>query len=68
MNERIIVNLKNLDIEQMDHQVLGGVSLNITRGEFVYLIGRTGSGKSSLLKTLYGALPPGAGKGQSGWF
>ena len=68
MNERIIVNLKNLAIEQMDHQVLGGVSLNITRGEFVYLIGRTGSGKSSLLKTLYGALPPGAGKGQVAGF
>lgn len=68
MNERIIVNLKNLAIEQMDHQVLSGVSLNITRGEFVYLIGRTGSGKSSLLKTLYGALPPGPGKGEVAGF
>ncbi len=64
MNERIIVNLKDLAVEQMDHQVLSGVTLNITKGEFVYLIGRTGSGKSSLLKTLYGALPPGPGKGE----
>ncbi|MEQ8703735.1 MAG: ATP-binding cassette domain-containing protein [Phaeodactylibacter sp.] len=64
MNERIIVNLKDLAVAQMDHQVLSGVSLNITKGEFVYLIGRTGSGKSSLLKTLYGALPPGPGKGE----
>jgi len=52
-----------LHIEQRDHRVLENVTLNITKGEFVYLIGRTGSGKSSLLKTLYGALPPGDGKG-----
>lgn len=64
MNERIIVNLKALSVEQLDHKVLSDVSLNITKGEFVYLIGRTGSGKSSLLKTLYGALPPGPGKAE----
>lgn len=63
MNERTIVNLSKLQIEQPGHRVLVDVSLNLTKGEFVYLIGRTGSGKSSLLKTLYGALPPGAGKG-----
>lgn len=68
MNERIIVNLKSLAVEQMDHRVLSGVSLNITKGEFVYLIGRTGSGKSTLLKTLYGALPPGAGRGEVAGF
>lgn len=63
MNDRTIVDLKDLHIEQRDHRVLENVTLNITKGEFVYLIGRTGSGKSSLLKTLYGALPPGKGKG-----
>lgn len=68
MNERIIVNLKDLGVTQADHQVLSNVSLNITKGEFVYLIGRTGSGKSSLLKTLYGALPPGTGKGDVAGF
>jgi cell division transport system ATP-binding protein len=68
MNERIIVNLKDLGVAQADHQVLSNVSLNITKGEFVYLIGRTGSGKSSLLKTLYGALPPGTGKGDVAGF
>lgn len=68
MNERIIVDLKDLAVAQMDHQVLSSVSMNITKGEFVYLIGRTGSGKSSLLKTLYGALPPGSGKGEVAGF
>jgi len=63
LNDRTIVDLKDLHIEQRDHRVLENVTLNITKGEFVYLIGRTGSGKSSLLKTLYGALPPGDGKG-----
>jgi cell division transport system ATP-binding protein len=37
--------------------VLGGVNLEVGRGEFVYLVGKTGTGKSSLLKTLYGELP-----------
>lgn len=68
MNERTIVNLKDLAVEQTGHQVLSGVTLNITKGEFVYLIGRTGSGKSSLLKTLYGALLPGPGKGEVAGF
>jgi cell division transport system ATP-binding protein len=63
MNERTIVQLQDLQINQRDHRVLDSVSLTITKGEFIYLIGRTGSGKSSLLKTLYGALPPGSGKG-----
>jgi cell division transport system ATP-binding protein len=63
VNDRTIVDLKDLHIEQRDHRVLEDVTLNVTKGEFVYLIGRTGSGKSSLLKTLYGALPPGRGKG-----
>jgi cell division transport system ATP-binding protein len=49
-----IVNLDNVNIFQSKNLILSNVSLNIDRGEFVYLIGRTGSGKSSLLKMLYG--------------
>jgi len=63
MNENLIVRLSGADICQKDQKVLSQVDLQITKGEFVYLIGKTGSGKSSLLKTLYGALPLDTGKG-----
>lgn len=59
----LIVQLNEAGIFQQKHRVLDGVNLKISRGEFTYLIGKTGSGKSSLLKTLYGALPLKAGKG-----
>ena len=51
-----IVELKNVNIYQSGNMVLGDVSLTINEGEFVYLIGKTGTGKSSLLKTLYSEL------------
>jgi cell division transport system ATP-binding protein len=62
----IIVELQNLNIYQGNSQVLGNVNIHIEKGEFVYLVGKTGTGKSSLLKTLYGDLPvrPGNGKAQ----
>ena len=52
-----IIELKNANIYQRDKLVLSDVSFSIGKGEFVYLIGRTGSGKSSLLRTLYAELP-----------
>ena len=51
-----IIEIKNANIYQGDNLVLNDVNLTIREGEFVYLVGRTGTGKSSLLKTLYGDL------------
>ena len=52
-----IIELENATIYQRDNVVLSDVTFSISQGEFVYLIGKTGSGKSSLLKTLYVELP-----------
>ena len=52
-----IIEVKEATIFQHDNPVLTDVTFNINKGEFVYLIGKTGSGKSSLLKTLYAELP-----------
>ena len=49
-----IININELDVYQIDKLILKNVSFNVKNGEFVYLIGKTGSGKSSLLKVLYG--------------
>lgn len=54
-NEPVVV-LDEADIYQGDKLVLNDVSFNINKGDFIFLIGRTGSGKSSLLKTLYADL------------
>jgi cell division transport system ATP-binding protein len=58
-----VIQLENVRIDQEDNIVLRDVNLHVNNGEFVYLIGRTGSGKSSLLKTLYADLPLKSGKG-----
>ena len=52
-----IIELSNANIYQRDNVILSDVTFSIGKGEFVYLIGKTGSGKSSLLKTLYAELP-----------
>ena len=52
-----IIEIRNASIFQRENLVLSNVNLTLNKGEFIYLIGRTGSGKSSLLKTLYGELP-----------
>ncbi|MDX5436193.1 MAG: ATP-binding cassette domain-containing protein [Pontibacter sp.] len=52
-----VVSLRDVTIYQDVNTVLSNVSFDVEKGEFVYLVGRTGSGKSSLLKTLYADLP-----------
>src|SRR3990170_2857709 len=58
-----IVSLSNAKIFQGENLILQDVNININKGEFVYLVGKTGTGKSSLLKTLYGDLPLREGEG-----
>lgn len=62
MSEPIII-LQQVNIYQGGNPVLQNVNLTINKGEFVYLVGKTGTGKSSLLKTLYGELPLTEGQG-----
>ena len=56
MNDSTIVSLYNANIYQGKTMILSNVNFKVEKGEFVYMIGKTGSGKSSLLKTLYGDL------------
>jgi len=58
-----IIELKNVNIYQGDSIVLSDVNISIDKSEFVYLVGKTGTGKSSLLKTLYGDLELTNGEG-----
>jgi cell division transport system ATP-binding protein len=52
-----IVSVNNANIYQGDNLILQDVNFTVNRGEFIFLVGKTGTGKSSLLKTLYGELP-----------
>ena len=56
MTGETIIELNKISIFQKNNLVLADVNMKIEKGEFVYLIGRTGSGKSSLLRTLYADL------------
>ncbi len=52
-----IVQLRDVTVYQGDQSILSSVNMDVRAGEFLYLVGKTGSGKSSLLKVMYGALP-----------
>ncbi|MEY3435700.1 MAG: hypothetical protein RL335_156, partial [Bacteroidota bacterium] len=60
----IILELKNANIYQGNSLILQHVNISVSTGEFIYLVGKTGTGKSSLLKTLYGELPLKEGQGK----
>ena len=53
MSSESVISLKDVDIFQGNNLILDDVNLEIKKGDFIYIIGRTGSGKSSLLKVLY---------------
>ena len=57
MNSKSVISFKGAAIYQHNRCILKNINFEIGEGEFVYLIGKTGSGKSSLLKTLYADLP-----------
>lgn len=64
----VIVELSHAKIYQGGSLVLDDVNLTVNKGDFVYLVGKTGTGKSSLLKTLYGDLPLTEGEGRVAGF
>lgn len=63
-----IIELHDARIFQQENLVLNHVDLTVHKGEFIYLVGRTGSGKSSLMRTLYGDLPFKEGEGHVAGF
>lgn len=68
MTGNSIIKLQGVDVYQQKHLVLNNVNLEINKGEFVFLIGQTGSGKSSLLKIIYGDLHIANGEGSVAGF
>ena len=62
--ENPVLHLKEVSVYQKNNLILSNVNLTVGKGELVYLIGKTGSGKSSLLKVLYGHLPLREGEGE----
>jgi len=59
-----VLSLKNVSIYQENNAVFTDINLEVNHGEFLYIIGKTGSGKSSLMKTLYGDLKLRQGEGE----
>lgn len=57
MENELLVQLENIEICQEENVVLSNASLTLNKGEFIYVIGKVGSGKSSLLKALYCEVP-----------
>jgi cell division transport system ATP-binding protein len=64
MENKILVELKGVKAFHRKKQILNGIDLTINKGEFVYLIGKTGSGKSSVLKVLYNEMDISEGEGE----
>ena len=64
MEEEILLQLENVEIRREENRVLHEASFTLRSGEFVYVIGKVGSGKSSLLKSLYCKIPIQAGAAQ----
>nr|WP_299344473.1 ATP-binding cassette domain-containing protein [Allomuricauda sp.] len=60
----IIVQLEDVAVFQNENLILNHIDLEVKKGDFVYIIGKTGSGKSSFMKTLYGDIPMKQGKGK----
>lgn len=54
MSDNLFLNFKNVEIQHQKNLILSNINLSIKKGEFVYFVGKTGSGKSSLLKAIYG--------------
>ena len=63
MSGNSVIQLQNVDIYQQKHLILSRVNLRIDKGDFIFLIGQTGSGKSTLMKVLYGDLHIASGEG-----
>ena len=59
-----IVQLEDVAVFQRENLILNEINLEVKKGEFVYVIGKTGSGKSSFMKTLYADLPLRQGQGK----
>ena len=53
----VLIDYKGVEIHQADQIVLHDVNVHVENGEMIYLLGKVGSGKSSFMKTIYGALP-----------
>lgn len=56
MENQTLISYQHVSIHQQEQSILNDVSFNLNKGEFVYLIGKVGSGKSTFLKTIYGEL------------
>ncbi len=59
-----VLSLKNVSIAQQEKIILSNVNLEVNHGEFIYIIGKTGAGKSSFMKALYADLPLASGEGK----
>jgi cell division transport system ATP-binding protein len=64
MAQNNVILLDNASVSHDENTILSGINIRIEKGEFVYFIGKVGSGKSSVLKTLYAEIPFSEGRGQ----